>query len=86
MTFEKDDIGLPMDPYLRELFDRLCDIAGRLGEAPPSEEADDLVHRYGNTLEELYSLGWNDYIDIDCSIHPMPDIYIQKIEELESED
>ena len=86
MPYEKDDIGLPTDPQIRELFDQICDIAGRLGEGVPPDRADTLVRQYENTLQELYSLGWNDYIDIDCSIAPMPEMYHRKIKELESKD
>ena len=85
MTFDKNVFGYPTDPQLRKLYRRLCEIAGKIGGVPPLDEHDILAEEYEATLKELYSLGWNDYVDLECGIDPMPEIYYEKVKELDDE-
>jgi hypothetical protein len=73
---EVDKFGYPVNPELRKLEFHLCDLAGSWGER--SEE--EIVSEYHATMAELYSLGWDGTLDVECELPRefMPDKYVRR--------
>lgn len=80
MTHEKDSIGYPVDPDLRQLEFRLGDLAAkwRLHESP--EQQQKIVQEYHAIMERLYQLGWDSILDVTSELPDelMPEEYLKR--------
>lgn len=76
-----DKLGLPTDPEMRKLELRLCDLAGiwrcRCGG---SQQEQQIMKEYHTTVKELYRLGWDGCIDVECHLpqNLMPEEYKER--------
>jgi hypothetical protein len=78
---EVDDIGLPLDPELRELEFHLGNLAAMWrGSKGMPERRREIVKEYHDTMAKLYSLGWDAILDIDCELPDelMPEEYLRR--------
>jgi hypothetical protein len=75
-----DDIGLPIDPVLRELELRLCDLASEWRGSDNSVQQEKVAKEYRETMQKLYSLGWDGHLDVECelSYEFMPERYTRQ--------
>jgi hypothetical protein len=76
-----DEFGYPSDPKLRALEFRLCDLAGtwRASWGDPQRQ-EEIVQAYHTTMAELYSIGWDGRLDIECELPDrlMPKAYLRR--------
>lgn len=74
-----DEFGLPTDPKLRALEDRLCNLA-RLSGVNVGEQREKFIREYHDVMEKLYSLGWDGELDLECVLPQrfMPKEYLRR--------
>lgn len=82
---EVDELGYPLDPELRSLQAYLGNLAAMWRHAKRTDDKArqaELVHEYHHTLEKLYSLGWDDGLDIESELpyDLMPQEYFDRAE------
>lgn len=83
MAYAKHDVnelGYPIDPYLKQLESRLAELVGIWGKYESEESQHQAVLEYHQVMAELYELGWDTEIDIDhyLPVELMPQYYIDK--------
>jgi hypothetical protein len=78
---EVDELGYPIDPGLRELEENLCALAGAwAGSYGNPSRQEEIVHEYHTTMSQLYSLGWDGTLDLECKLPSelMPKEYLRR--------
>ena len=62
-----------------ELEDLLCRLA--LGWRSNLDNRQEIKERYHSTVTLLFSLGWNDYVDLECELptNDMPQEYYKRV-------
>ena len=87
MSHEKDKIGYPTDPKLRQLEFRLGDLVGEWrGSFDSSLKQEQIVQEYHSTMQLLYDLGWDDILDAESELPDqlMPPEYLRRHPTLDS--
>ena len=63
---------------IQEMEDLLCKLALEWRSAPENRE--EIKEKYHSTVKLLFSLGWNDYVDLECELptKDMPEEYYRR--------
>jgi hypothetical protein len=58
----------------------LCFLSAKFSLYLPEHERQEVAGKYQETLEELYATGWDDIIEMQCSLPPeyMPEEYLRR--------
>jgi len=75
-----DPIGLPEDHEMREFEFHLGDLAAEYRGTGSLERRELVVQEYGETLQRLYALGWDDLLDVESELPQsvMPGEYLKR--------
>lgn len=77
-----DRLGFPLNPVLRTLEDKLCDLAAEWRGS--LKRRVEIKQEYEAIFQELYELGWDGFIELECELpaEHLPKEYLKKIHPL----
>ncbi len=68
------------DAHIEELESRLCILALKWRSTANAEIRQEIKKEYHSIVRSLFSLGWDDYVDLDCELpdEDMPQEYFSR--------
>ncbi len=77
-----------LDSRIKELESQLCILAMEWRSTSKAEVRQEIKEKYHSTVLLLFSLGWNDYVDLDCELptEDMPQEYFRRHPDVPSSD